>query len=261
MKVNTDIQFKNNLNEAYGSGLKYAILDDTNTIRHIPVRCKDYFQDIYWSEIVSKKEVSQYGFTWDGKNNNPVSKLLRVNLLLMNDISEPLNGKNIKELLKPFERVLNIDHTEYILVDDTPNQIVINYSNDWTKYPYLLSLFLFLVRIGTKYEGKGNKKDVLNWFKTEASKTALMSDKSILLFLKEEKIFDLLFINKTLGNQKWEYYKSVSSVHDYSGIVSYTTSDYYKSLNNNQNEDLDEDDDIDEEENNQEEENEEIVAF
>ena len=64
MNVNKKIQFGYSLCEANSTGIRYAILDSRGNIRTKLFRCKDYMQDVYWSEILNKDVVEQYGFKW-----------------------------------------------------------------------------------------------------------------------------------------------------------------------------------------------------
>ena len=58
MNVNKEIQFGYSLCEANSTGMRYAILDSSGNIRTKLFRCKDYMQDVYWSEILNKDVVN-----------------------------------------------------------------------------------------------------------------------------------------------------------------------------------------------------------
>ena len=68
MNVNKEIQFGYSLCEANSTGMRYAILDSRGNIRTKLFRCKDYMQDVYWSEILNKDVVEQWLLVREKKN-------------------------------------------------------------------------------------------------------------------------------------------------------------------------------------------------
>lgn len=225
MKVNKDIKFNYSLNEAYSKGLRYVLLDNEGNIRHVPCRCKDYFQDVYWSEILKQENVSQYGFKWNGCNNNPISKQEKVKLLLIpdyhdNDLS--LNINNIVNFMNIIEKELNIPFTTAEISESDNKDIIITYDNKWSVRPYLLSLMFLLLRIGLHFKGN-NLNDIFDYIedKTEYKNKWLINDKQQTQSLLKQKKLELILKDKILPEQKWSMYTNISLVHDTSGIISY----------------------------------------
>jgi len=223
LEINKDISsFTYHLNEAYPRGLQYAFIDDNNKIRHKPCRCKDYVQDIYWSEILNKPKTVVYGFEWDGKNEDPISKKEWVKVVLMSDNTTKLDNKieNISNLLRPFELTFKIKKTKFQLTTNK-NDIVIIYNNKWAEKPYLISLFFALIRAGVFYDGKPNKTDVCEWLENKAPNLIQEADKQNFLMLKTKNKIKKLLYNKYFNNQNWIDYIEPYGIHNNSGIVSF----------------------------------------
>ncbi len=224
MKVNVNIEFKYYLNEAYDNGLKYGILDKNYNIRHPLARCKDYFQDMYWSELTDVHFVKQYGFEWHGGNDSPVSSQKRVNVVLIPDDGHKLKlyKKNILSLLNTIEDHFKIPKSRIYLNENDDDSIVVNYSNKWAKTPYLLSLLFLLMRIGMYYKGEKSIMQVYNWLKNNAKNDVEQpSDKQPLLTLSKTNKWDVLLLTNILPEQLWTDYDTSYYIHDKSGFVSY----------------------------------------
>jgi len=224
MKINKEIEFNYNLIEAFSKGLKYALLDSEGNIRNKPVRCKDYFQDVYWSELLNKGEIKQYGFEWNGNNTNPISKQEFVNVLLISDEYQNIKGKhfNIQSFLNDVELILNIPNSIVQPSHNDENDLILTYSNEWSKRPYLISLLYLFIRVGLQYENQG----VLNFlYDKNLLDKVLQNDTSVLLNIirKDKNVskIDILFEQKLLPEQNWEDYTNTSNIHNNSGIMNF----------------------------------------
>jgi hypothetical protein len=227
MNVNKEIQFGYSLCEANSTGMRYAILDSRGNIRTKLFRCKDYMQDVYWSEILNKDVVEQYGFKWDGKNTNPVSKQTFVDIL-MTPCSESTDSlqeytDNLKLLLNTLEKALNFELRSYVTkCSNDDKDIIISYTNEWSKRPYLISLLFLLMRIGIYYDKDDNLQNVIDFLYSAELKNKMFSnDSSQMLNIRSKKKLEEIFINNNLIEQNWSDYTSSSAVHNNSGIVSY----------------------------------------
>ncbi len=224
MKVNKDITFKESLAEANSSGLRYALLDKEGNIRHTLIRCKDYIQDVYWSEITKhKSEFNIYGFVWNGLNDNPISKQETVSMLLVpdsfnNDLSPYC--KNLNNFLNIIEETLDIPPSKVEISESDNKDLIVTYDNNWSKRPYLISLLLLLMRNGLFFEGN-NIDDVLNYLndKTEYKNKWLSNDLQQVKGLIATDKLKTLFVDKMLPEIKWKNY-SLRTIHNSSGILS-----------------------------------------
>jgi hypothetical protein len=223
MNVNKEIKFDYGLNEAYSTGLQYAILDNNGDIRHKPIRCKDYIQDVYWSEILKKGAITQYGFKWDGNNTNPVSKQDKVSVVLISDngVSLQQYKDNLQNLLNIIENTLDIPNSEVINSSSCDKDIIVTYDNKWSEKPYLLSMLYLLMRVGLYYKRNNNDIYEVVDYLTNKNTNLLSNDIQQLLSINKNKKFEELFINNELPKQKWSDYKDTSSIHNNSGIMSF----------------------------------------
>jgi hypothetical protein len=231
MKINTNKKFNYNLVEAYSNGLQMVVLDNKGNIRHKPVRCKDYFQDMYWSEKLKKGNVKQYGFEWDGNNNKPVSKQRYVYLGLISNDSTILieNAYNMLKMLNCVENHLKIPFTTLQRDDNEKKNIILKYSNKWSNKPYLLSLFFLLVRSGFHYEGVFQIDNIYKFLTIDILKKSLSDgDKNSLFQLSKTEGLKEILLNKQKVESDWESYNLVYDIHNDSGIVSISNKYYGK---------------------------------
>lgn len=222
MKINKNIIFNYELHEAVHYGPQFSFLDKEGNIRNKPIRCKDYYQDTYWAELLSKGKIIQYGYIWDGNTLNPVSKQNRVLVAMMSDSNDNLwkKKKNLINLLNPIEKILKIPKTT-IIRSNNDTDIICSYSNKWSKLPCLLSLYFLLLRLGIYYKGKNNIEEILDWLNTKAVNEVCVVDKQMLLAIIANNKFNKLLKDKVTITQKWEDYEDSWKVHNFSGIVSY----------------------------------------
>lgn len=224
MKINKEVTFNYGLNEAHSQGMQYALLDDKGNIRHKIARCKDYIQDVYWAEILNKAEVTQYGFKWNGQNEDKISNKTRVSFVLISDnnaLTLDDKIKNISNLLTPFEKKFKIKKTKFLKVNDSNTDIVVDYDNKWSEKPYMISLLFLLVRCGVFYTGKPLVKDVIQWLTNDALNLVQMADRQSLTTLRKQKKFEKIFYNKIFNDQQWKDYAYSQLAHSNSGIVSF----------------------------------------
>lgn len=223
MKLNKEIKFNWHLVEAYSRGLQFALLDEKGNIRNKPIRCKDYIQDVYWSELTGQGEVEQYGFKWNGKNKNPISKQEKVKVAVMSDNDERLSEtmNNLKNFLNAIETHLDIPYTDVEAAEGSDKDIIVTYDNKWAQIPCLISLYFLLLRVGRFYTGELNIEPIVKWLEGVCKGSGIANgDQSMLMGIGKSGKLTRLLIKKDFPNQKWEDYTSVSMVHSYSGIVS-----------------------------------------
>lgn len=230
MRVNKNITFERGLTEESNPGYRYAILTpNINTngefdITHPLARCKDYVQDIYWSEITKRDVNNQYGFYWKHDNNNKISQQEFVNLLLVPDVNFTLRDKqvNMVNMLNILEKELNIPLTISMNVSNNTEDIIITYSNEWSKKPYLISLYFLLLRCSLYFTGE-TLNDVFTYINDaiKNNKNNLYSStiNQLNAILKQNKL-QTIFVDKVLPDNNYSDYTSQYQAHNQSGIVS-----------------------------------------
>lgn len=136
--------------EGVSNGFTFTFIDANNRGLHSPAQCKDYFQDLFWSEY-NGKPCSVWGFTWKPGTLSKDAKTYRVAL--------QEKGSKLMELapqllgfLHHFEGAQNF---LYSGVYDTtnPDTIVLEFDARWTHSAPMISAFTSLVRLGFTYPG------------------------------------------------------------------------------------------------------------
>jgi hypothetical protein len=186
------------------------------------VKCKDFFQDIFWSRK-KKSSSSIYGFSWShDKHDDEFSKdwlsvFARVKDNKKSSYLDLNNSQteNLKEFINIFNKSLKFELSETQL-DETGKYVLIRFHKNWTEYPYVLSAFFLFARLGLTWDGK---KDIMEYITKDSNKFLSVND-PVYVNTAKNKIKDLLD-GKIDTNQKYEDYKDISSIHNYSGIVNF----------------------------------------
>lgn len=196
-----------------------------------PVRCKDYIQDLIWKENTDGDEKMQiYGFEYtrgDYKEYQTDDTLY----LVLNAVSTQ-NPKFPKEWIKNLDLTLinfckPLGYTECdIYQTEDEKTLVISFSREITKAPYIFSLFVGLCRVGTTFEDG----DILKGIKT--MKTRKMIDFTIGDVGYYTAAYPLIEYTLTTGKiaeQSWKDYKTVNSCHNSSGLYGFYSNKFRKS--------------------------------
>ncbi len=190
-----------------------AFIDDKNNSIIGPVRCKDFFQDVFWGEYLNKKEeVGIYGFKYMPTGEFHQQETHRVAMKNDNakDIYIGKHMNNLVKLLNEFETNNDVPLSKVESANED-KVIIVEFNKFWTTQPYLTSLFFMLLRIGILYT-----ETTIDEFITNLQKTN--SKDSMYIKSAKEKILNIYKGN--LYVQEWGDYTTISSVHNESGIVS-----------------------------------------
>lgn len=239
MNINKNVQFDKGLNEVSNPGYRYAVLskpDDNNVfnIRHKLARCKDYIQDIYWSEYTKKDVNDQYGFYWKHDNNDKIIDKDFVDVLLVPDKGYSLKDKsdNIIKMLNILENELNIPNSTITFSSTDDKDIIITYNNKWAEKPYLISLYFLLLRASLYFKGE-NLNDVFEYLieisKTNINKFYSSTVSQLNSIIKQDKL-KTIFIDKILPDNNYKDSLDQGHAHNYSGIMNVS----FKLLVNNE---------------------------
>lgn len=185
--------------------------------------CKDYFGDWVWSAHMKGQEIQAHGFT---AATNP--KVLESEILTFyakredKDLSVE-EMSIIMECINSIERELEIPLTQFEVYD---NGIVMNVNELWWKYkPYMLSLFLTLVRQGVMWDGKMTFSEFLKFLTVKENcnnpKMITASDISHIETFLKGTLYEAI-MNRCYLERK-ETYTLISSyeIHNYAGFVNY----------------------------------------
>jgi hypothetical protein len=215
---------KTGLNEiGHGANqVEMAFIDEKtgNNISQI-IKCKDFFQDIFWSRRKGQSS-SIFGFSWNHKHHEDIfsrdffSIFARIRNVPTEEVKDIDDNqiKNLQNFLNEFASKLDIPLCE-VQKDSTGKYAVIKFHKSWTEIPYLNSAFFLYVRLGLSYDGESN---VLTYIK----KGAKFISANDALYVKNSinKIEDMLK-GKLDKRQTYDQYKEINAIHNSSGIVNY----------------------------------------
>jgi len=150
IKVITTPVYKFSYNQIPNHNFSFALLNNDNVYLHTPFYCKDYIQDIFWSEY-TKKEGTQYGLTWKPEMLNIDTDYFS---LCIDGGKETMRDRIpfMKELISYFDLAQGFKPTE-VMETNNNNRIIVRFSKEWTSSGPLISALTTLIRISGVYEG------------------------------------------------------------------------------------------------------------
>ena len=208
-------------NQVSNFGFAFAMLDEELQVLHSPFQCKEYFQDIFWSEYTGNP-ANIYGITWNkGKLN---TSRARFNVVIIGGTEFKLSERisSFKHLLNIFEKARKIPLSKVYKTTDE-NNIVINFSKKWTQKPMTLSCFSNLIRLSAGYNGQ----DIMEFFKllNLCNDNHYSSEKYFLKFGQKDAVrvpverLYAFYVGKD-SNIEWEHFSSSLSVHSAGFVTS-----------------------------------------
>lgn len=214
---------KSNLSEI-GHGPKevqFAFIDDETGKTITPFcMCKDFFNDMFWSNKV-KKPITKFGFKWEPNKHKDVLNrdILSLTIRLRDKINyekffeiTDKELKGVKSILNKFEKVNKFIKTK-VEYSDEKKYLIISFDNKWSDVPYLLSAFLFIIRLGLTYDGKS---DIIEYFKVTSKE--FISPNDAMYFKSAETRIKHLLEGKIDKKQNYEMYDE-HTIHSSSGLV------------------------------------------
>ncbi len=140
-------------------GVRFSMLDSKLNELFPPVLCRDYLCDVIYCEE-KQKPIEVYGF-----NYQPISKdRLYRGLLVQFGTSKLIDAfNNFLPLFWIIENRNNIANTA-IQRTERENVFLFHTSDFWFRTPPLMSLYSWLIRLGT-YPIEFDDKSVVSWFK------------------------------------------------------------------------------------------------
>jgi hypothetical protein len=126
----------------------FALLTKDYQILHSPFMCKDYLQDIFWSQHTGK-DANIYGIK---TTVNMLPKRIWYELALIwtnNNLREKIDS--IKNFLHPFEDAQEIKRSKILETEDD-DKIVVKFHKDWAANGPLLSTFSTIIRLSGGYQ-------------------------------------------------------------------------------------------------------------
>ena len=193
--------------------------DEYTTVQAITA-CKDYLNDVVWSEHVDKPIVA-YGLKYSKvglfDSNTAYMVLSILPYHYGSDYpNQERDTKNLKENFKLLQEFLN--YIEQLLLLDVrteieeiaDNKYLVKFSYEWCKGTYLISLYTLLIRAGQFYK-EGDPLEFLEKFNAMPEDTYLVQG----MYPKLKKLIETGFVKQDL-----EALPGGTTVHN-CGIIGY----------------------------------------
>ncbi len=207
--------------------VKFALLNPETGDTITPFcKCKDYFSDVFWGNN-TKKPVRTYGFNWDpGQDKGVLDKdsiFVAIKFTSRTNSDDVKPGtkeqvENIKAFLNKFEKPLGFEPSKVEMCDEKIH-IIIEFDKKWIQVPYLVSAFFLFIRLGVKYDN--HSADPLDFYSNKPTNEWMSPGDGNYFMSAKNKISDLL-AGKIDKKQKFSQYTDGYSIHNNSGIASYS---------------------------------------
>lgn len=140
-------------------GFCYALLSPENQYMHTPFMCKDYLQDIVWSETTGMSS-DLWGIKWNKGMFDITQKRFRI-ALIGGSVSMKSRAKNLQVLLNHFDDAQGIDRSEVFYTQDNSIIVVDFDSAGWTFCGPMLSALTTIIRVSPQYKASMSPKEYL----------------------------------------------------------------------------------------------------
>lgn len=234
------------LSEIYQqTGVMFSFLSapkDGNKQCHEWIKCRDYLHDAVRTTLTNNTS-SIYGFRFE-KGKNPDIDIRKMRMLVTRD-GLATNAKKTEFrnkmkagllLLQHFEKYAGVALSTMKEVDsrDTDKQLVFLFTGSaiWVKAPSLVSMYTFLIRLGTKefkYKNAPQLKKVMKTavddFKANKKPYAADNDVSYLVVMWQHlhtvmKERNNIFVKKDGFDDSYFQNTGIHNFHNYGGILS-----------------------------------------
>lgn len=177
-------------------------------------RCKDFFNELF-KKIHCGGDYYTYGFNTKTFDTEHIKHSEYFYLLLVGR-AQPLPINNIRRFLSLFNPKSFV--TEAV---EPVGGVIVKFHRNWTDRPYLLSMFINLCRVGTLYT-----QDSWEEFKEYLGKSGIIksphcSANTCSQVIKSMEVIED-YMDGIIHPQSYDQYKTVSSLHNESGSVSFT---------------------------------------
>ncbi len=186
-----------NLNEIYNTGFQLAFVSPENEQCHAWVLCKDFMNDVVWSQIHGEK-VGIYGFSYD-PSVNPNMSMDPVKIVVRDKEREP---QEFDRVIKQSVKFLNIVERQHGFPESKAERVLFGKTDQrvwmftcppcWIHASPMLSLLTLYIRIGCHYPGGGSMNRAISYYRNEVEH----NDSG---YLKESRQMRLLILKRGLS--------------------------------------------------------------
>jgi len=203
-------------------GFLFALLDETGRALHTPFECKDYLQDIFYSEN-NRRRATIWGMSWEPGTISPELEWYYL-LLRDRDINLLKKAPSMLKFLHYFEDAQGFQKSSILVYDDDPHTVVLKFSGEWTKNSGILSTFSTCIRLSGPYKvSSGDPMEFLRATYRDYRKSGKISPEySEVDYERLPRFFSrlLAFSRGYKVPGTWEDTPNVQSAHDH-GIIYY----------------------------------------
>lgn len=206
--------------QVYSKGIQMSLVVNGRTIHPI-IFCKDFISDIFWLNHQRKAGrkiggITIYKFRYFRKLDLLSMPSYQ---LYVQDYGQSGRGEALQNFLNEAEIRANFPYSTVQPLSET--EYLVTFDKAWAEYPYLLSLFLLFVRVGTSYDNSDFFDYLDEFSKKVITAYANSSDPAMIRAVKP--IINGLFKNQELYEDSWLTYDDVMYHHNYKGVVNFTS--------------------------------------
>lgn len=199
----------------------FLLLDENLRALHSPFMCKDYLQDIFWSEH-TKNSADIWGIHWRPGMFDISAQKYKLALLGGQEVLAN-HAENLQNFINAFESAQKFPLS---VVETTDNDriLVVTFSKRWTKNGPILSTLTTLIRLGQLYEGGDIIEYLQNLYKqTTGEIPRTYKDYMRVEILRLTRTLPKLaaFLSGIKVKGSWKNSTDVNSAHD-TGIYEYS---------------------------------------
>lgn len=143
-----------------------TLLNENNQVLFSPVQCKDYFQDIFYSEYTGHT-AGIYGISWKKGMLNTDVETFKI-LLMGGGVNLKATIKDLKAFMNVFDKAQGFKKTDIVPTQDDGNIVVI-VSKEWTQSGPMISSFMTLLRLAGGYKKTWTVQEYLKNIKPGSS--------------------------------------------------------------------------------------------
>lgn len=152
-KITVDLSPVNNFHyiQISNHNFNYLITDENYKALHTPTPCKDYLQDIFFTEYTGETS-NVYGILWKRGMLDMSQEFF--NLAMMGgDYELESKVSQMEAILQSLDKAQGIPLST-VLPTTNPKIVVIKFHKDWTRNGPTLSAYTSMVRISAYYQGE-----------------------------------------------------------------------------------------------------------
>jgi hypothetical protein len=222
MKIKEEISNSTLTEAGHGNReVRFAFINEKGVNITPFVKCKDYFNDMFWSNKVNKP-INIFGFVWmPGQDKGELDKP-RLSIAIRTETGRKLVPITEEEKSSIISMLINFsDRLGYGDIvgesEEDGGHFIVHFDKRWTEIPYVNSAFFLLIRAAFGFDPG---KEPLEYLTSDKSRFVSFNDQSYLKSVKVRQKFEDLYKGNVDKSQKYEDYNN-GNIHNGSGVVGY----------------------------------------